>query len=460
MSTPDKTAIFQYFLSNLPLLRNRDYLIEILTHVDRCTAHKIRSTDWPYQTDGTVGEMYVGKLIAIRDVDTPSETLYSVTEYAQDPRYPEVWLIKVRDTGIPNSPEVHLTPQDILTVSHTEVENIPDGESIKTSVGRVMLNYIILVDPFQNIFPYQNVDWVPDKIGKMVAGALIDGRVTTQQMQRYTENLYSFGHACELGVPVYSKKMLSVNPAIKQRRLELLAQHAEAIRNGDAVIMSQIEQELVKMDMDDFKDDPAIHFLIQGKNWKVHRKALYLAVGMVEGFGDGKFNFIDRPLSEGWNVNDMPVIANEIRRMSYMRAKETAVGGEKAKFIMRVFQNTRVAMEDCGTTSTMARYVSPGDDQLIYRTIMVDGKKIVLTKENIGQYVGKTVQLRSPMQCKAGNGNYCFTCMSEVWRRLNQDRTIMVAADISAGFTLASLKAAHSQSIATFSVTNISQYCF
>ena len=461
MLTPEqKQSVYKYLLANLPLLRNRDYLIELLTHTDRALVQKIRSPDYAYRTVDP-GVMYEGKLVAIRDDETQSPVLYAVTSYTKHQLQHDMWCVNVIETEIVNTPEIFLSPQDILTVDHTQVVNIPEGTALQTSVGRVMLNYIILVDPFGATFPYINTEWVPNKISKLIANALIDGKIDTKQMQRYTENLYSFGHACELGVPVYSKKMLSVNPAIKQRREELLAQNAEALKRGDAVAMANIEHELVNLDRADFKGDDAEHFLIQGKNWNVHRKKLYLTVGMSEDFGGNGFNFIRRPLSEGWDVHDMPIIANEIRSMSYSRAKETAIGGEKAKFIMRVFQNTRVTEEDCGTKNGMIRYIDRHNlDTYLHRSIMVGGKRVVLTRDNIGEYADKFVQLRSPMQCQTQNGNYCYTCMGEVWRRLNQDRTVMVAADISAWITSGSLKRAHSGSVSTFSIESLNDYCF
>lgn len=64
----------------------------------------------------------------------------------------------------------------------------------------------------------------------------------------------------------------------------------------------------------------------------------------------------------------------------------------------------------CGSTKTIPFYIEPEFAQnMMLRSIMVDGKIVQLTKDNISQYVGKTVNLLSIFCCNHTDG-FCERC--------------------------------------------------
>lgn len=69
---------------------------------------------------------------------------------------------------------------------------------------------------------------------------------------------------------------------------------------------------------------------------------------------------------------------------------------------------------DCGTKKVLELEVTNhNSDLILYRYIIERGRKVLLTKENIDNYIGKTVKMRSPMYCT--NDKICNICAGELY---------------------------------------------
>ena len=65
---------------------------------------------------------------------------------------------------------------------------------------------------------------------------------------------------------------------------------------------------------------------------------------------------------------------------------------------------------DCGSTVTVPFYIHTNNAKnTIDKNIIVSGQTVHLTEDNIGNYIGTTVQLRSPLTCRHTDG-LCHTC--------------------------------------------------
>jgi hypothetical protein len=228
--------------------------------------------------------------------------------------------------------------------------------------------------------------------------------------------------------------------------------------------MTTVEQELIALDKAYLKDDPSMGYYtaLGGKAFNVQRKKMFLTGGMVEQFGNkGHFDFVPQSLEDGWTEESLPIIANEIRAGSFSRAKETAKGGEEGKFLMRMFQNIRITEDDCGTRHTIPLLLKPATAYLYrYRTILLPGgRKVILDDTTLPQYIGKQVNLRSPMACASKSG-YCYTCMGELFRSLNQRVLSMRANAISAWMVTSSLKLMHGKSFQATKITSLNPYTY
>lgn len=337
--------------------------------------------------------------------------------------------------------EIEIGPTDIINW------NLPTKGT--TTIGRYILNYILLASVFGDKIDYVNDVWPIGKIENKIAEGIMNDEITVKQYRQYMDNGYFIAHFGEICVPTVTEKSFTTDPNIQKRKKELLEQYKDQLK--DPLIIEKIESDLIAMDKAWLKDDPAagFHDVNAKKSYGIHRKKMFLTVGGIESFDtDGaSYNFIQNSLNEGWDVNDMDVIANETRKGSYNRGKETAKGGAQTKFILRVFQDVGITEDDCGTTTTITHTITKANmKNYIGRSILEGTSFVLLDDSNISKYIDKTVKLRSPMGCKTKAG-LCHVCSGRKFGQADIEAIGTRAIAISSKFMLASMKAFHGKTI-------------
>jgi hypothetical protein len=144
----------------------------------------------------------------------------------------------------------------------------------------------------------------------------------------------------------------------------------------------------------------------------VGRKKADIIYGLEGGLG-GTGGLIKDSLAEGLDFTLLPLYADTTTAASSSRGLLTAQGGELVKYNLRMFQNSLIVMEDCGSKYYLDVIVDKNDHSfLLGRRILIDGgKTITLDDINIKQYFGKPIKLRSPGTCLAGGRNFCKMCL-------------------------------------------------
>ena len=443
------TAIHDYILKYPHLLKQRDMLLDLFSEVE-----------FPKVDENSIvtveGAVYPGKLVhtdkglqGIVSWDRQFETQYKINDLDD-----MVISIPTKD----NPTLIYVT--EPITIPKNTFPNL--SETITSTFGRMVVNYLLLVDPFHDIFPYWNTPWSMKALTSMVINAALEKYITTDQLDVYIQNLYFFGHSSELAVPNYTKKSLTTDPSIREKRQELMKLHQEALENNNPVVMAQIEDALIEIDKKHLEGDPSMDYygMNENKSFGIHRKKMFLTSGMAEEFGNkGSFNYVENPLNEGWEKKNFSVICNDIRKGIYERASETANGGEESKFIGRVFQNTRISSDDCETPRTLETYIDPNEpDKYLFRNIRLkDGSLKTITKDTLPSYVGNTVNMRSPMYCEAKPG-YCKICMGKLFEELDQNSLTMVTLEIGSYFLTLSLKGFHGSKLSTTEIKSLNEF--
>ena len=231
-----------------------------------------------------------------------------------------------------------------------------------------------------------------------------------------------------------------------QERKKFIEEHKNEMH--DPLVVNQLEKELLKADREYLGDDPSVYFFdgLGSKSFGVQRKKLFLTVGGIPAFGSetGGLDFIPNSLMEGWTKEAIPSIVSEIRDGSYARGVETAKGGAETKLVMRVFQDTIISEEDCGTKRTIefdCRQFPA--EQFVGRTIRVGNVDVILTLENLDKYArGKIIHLYSPLTCETKN-NFCFKCCGQRAKELHNELIGIQTVKITNGFMYKAMKSMH-----------------
>lgn len=342
--------------------------------------------------------------------------------------------------------EIELGPKDI--------SNWTKPIKGTSTIGLYILNYMMLASVFGDKIDYVNEEWNIGKVEDLIAEGILQDSISVAEYRNYIDRGYFISHFAELCVPGGTRKSFTTDPAIVKRKAELLEEFKGQL--GDPIIIEKIESELIAMDKAWLKDDTAagFHDADAKRSYGIHRKKMFITVGGIESFDtDGAgYDFINNSLDEGWDANDMDVIANETRKGSYNRGKETAKGGAQTKFILRVFQDVSITTDDCGTTTTVKHTINELNfKNYIGRTIRVGTNFVLLDNNNIKSYFDSEVNLRSPMACKTNNG-LCHVCCGRKFGQSGTDAIGTRAIAISSKFMLASMKAFHGKVI---TVSNI-----
>lgn len=351
-----------------------------------------------------------------------------------------------------------LNPTDELVLKKGMIKNY-EGEPLSTTVGRFLLNYTLLVIPFGDAITYVNdKPWSTGTIEKLIVKATVAGKIESNAVYRYIDNAYHLSSYNDFFVPALSEKAITASPEVSKLREELLLKYADKLKDPNT--MNIIENELIKMDREFLQGDVSNGFLIKSKNYEVHRKRMFLLLGMMETFGDAErgFNFGTTNLNDGMKLEELPLLANDARRGSYGRGKDTAKGGAEGKFIGRNFQDAKINMDDCGDMRglpiTLTRY---NKDHFIHRTIIDKDRLVELTPDNLDRYIDRTVNLRSPMYCQAKFG-HCYTCMDSRFKKVGIKMLNISPISISSTLLNISMQSMHGTKVSTINIDNLNMF--
>lgn len=335
-------------------------------------------------------------------------------------------------------------------------------EAFETTVGNFLVNVIVFVYAFGAKIPFVKGK-ISGKVENMLAEKFEDppekdsdrkpDKIYHDEHIRYCEGMSALGGLAEINVPSASPKVLTINPAILKRKDELFELHKDNL--DDPAVMATIMAELAKMDKEDFKGDPAENFFIKSKSFDVQRMRLYIMYGLEAGFGVDEEGsaFIAQPLSDGWDPQYLPQMNDGTRNGSFLRGNQTALGGTRVKELYRAFQNSRIIMQECGAKHGM-KWVVLSDliKKGFYkgRYFVHPASRIVMpcTDENLQPFVGKTIEVRSPMLCNAKAPSFCAICAGDLLS-ITPTGIPIAMSDIGSIFMNTFMKAMHGKALQT-----------
>jgi hypothetical protein len=119
--------------------------------------------------------------------------------------------------------------------------------------------------------------------------------------------------------------------------------------------------------------------------------------------------------------------------------------------MLAAFQTMKLdkAGTDCQSTHYLKVYLDPSYKKFfLYRYIKKGSGLLLLTPENIDEYVNTYISLRSPMYCK-NKDKFCNICAGEYFYMLGIDNLGLTANRISGSALNNSLKKFHDMTVHT-----------
>lgn len=350
-----------------------------------------------------------------------------------------------------------LTAKDTITLQPKDLPNVT--KVIETYVGNVILNAITLVYAFEDLIPFQEGIVSISKIESLILSKLSDlpeeGKprkpdvIYMDSYLKYTEAMIYFMEICDIFVPATTEKTMLPPPGVIKLREELLEKNKD--RLDDPAVLAQIDKELVAYDTEWLKDDDDAQGILLAKKLRNEvRRKRFLTVGGQSGFGDGvTVENVPKSLSEGIDVDKLPVSNSSSRAGSFNRGHQTMNGGAQFKKLIRAASNSTISVDDCGSKIGKPVFVTPDKQKGLIGSYVITPTGVEeITEESIKQYYGKQVMIRSPQYCKAEKTDYCKVC---VGKKLSLHPTAIAVAvsDIGSLFLILFLKKMHVSGLTT-----------
>lgn len=311
-----------------------------------------------------------------------------------------------------------------IVVPAGTLPNHPD--ELVTSCGNLLQNFLLTIGPFGSRVPYINkrfkpndvfdemtIHWTRPKTQVTEENPAREGEIFTEEFLEFTNNALFLSNFESMVVPSITTKALSKNPLLEKRKKELLSEFQGNLNNP--AVLAKIDDELKRIDKEYLKDDPSAGFLIDGKDFDVVRKKMFYYFGITTGL-NGEPVFVEKPLSEGIEMENLHVYANDAYSGSIGRGLDTQEGGVAVNNSLRSAISLRVDLEveDCGSKFgepiTLPSKEKDARHYLNY-AYMDGGVTKRLTLESIPALLGKTLNMRTPSTCTLDNGRFCKTCV-------------------------------------------------
>ena len=347
---------------------------------------------------------------------------------------------------------------DKITLTSADLDNVRD--SVETTIGLVIINYVLLVVPFGATVEYKTSLNIKNIENSIISPLLVSDKDYVPgkiKVSNYTKEFVNGGKFLEslsgFFVVSATEKSLLPPPGIVEYRETLIKEFVEKYGDNvfeDYVRIAEFDELLKAYDDAYLKGDPANGIVISGKIIN-SRKKMQLSTGAEAGFETGdKAVQIITSIREGIPSDPKQLTAaiNISRAGSYSRGSETKDGGLLAKVMLRAVSAIRINKGDCGVKKGTDFFVSESmHKKIIGRYVIENNKSIeILDDAHAKQYIGKNVNMRSFMYCKETGNNFCATCAGKSLAARETGISLLIT-EVSSIFLAASMAKMHAGSI-------------
>lgn len=351
--------------------------------------------------------------------------------------------------------EATFEPTDKFILPKGRLYNDSD---IETTVGRYIFNVVTLTDRTGPHVGYINFPVNGSGMGKIeskMSDLLMNDIISVDDYSDWIDRLQWLGFSISDYVnPPLTTDLLVLPDKVKERKQQILSKEENVKRlqqDKDIILAGEIEKDLLNMAKEELKDLPDMDIYDSGSRGSFSNNYKMTAVsrGVVASVSNpDEVNISMASLDDGIPPEERYIYADVLTNASYSRAIMTREGGYEAKKLAAAFQGIVFDKKgsDCGTKLTVDLLVTDFNKKLLTdRYIMENGKAVLLTSSNVGDYVGKIVKLRSPMYCR--NGKYCSKCTGELYHKLGIENVGLIANVIGTSMTTLALKSFHNTSV-------------
>ena len=459
-----------YTNSNEVLLIAPDYSVDSINYEFRPSSWD--ETDSLYSTESAVQhkQVYltqeqVDKLLEIRDYKEFKEKNINERD----------WLISIfshKREMKPDGKGFNVLPplipiEGYFNLPANTLPNQP--ETILTTAGLYIFNMYVIAAAFKHKVPYINHELNAgdlDDLNSDIASLMLENKLEIKdEVEIYQNNCTFISYLTEMLMPGLSLELIKELPEVEKKKNELKKKFKDEIEAGDAGFYADnIEKPLLEEAKKILEHDESwdIYSIKKKPTFDNNYKSNLVSVGPIRNSITDNFDIITNSYGEGVEMDKYQAYCNQLISGTSSRSLATARGGYMTKLCFSAFSNIPVDDygSDCGTKKYLEMTLSKDDAKFLLYSYIIDpkdSKKVIeLTPENIKDYIGRDIKLRSPLYCLA-KGKYCNHCFGNLYNRMGIQNMSLTLGRIGNSILYISMKAFHDQSIKTYNL-NLNPY--
>lgn len=424
-------------------MNRNDYLLFAIKH--RCYVLKrwiIAAFTVSVESDEQKAKQYIGKILR-----EPFGVFYLDENLEKQPL----------DVGDIKPTEPLYSKRDSVTLLKRDIPWLAE-EKVDTTVGLLLLNLLVVYEPFKGKLPYINKRGItPRAVEKLFSSKLQDTPPEGKAREPgvfYVDELIAYQKA--VGMLEGLSKVFSCSitrqgilppPGAEAFRKEALKRYEGKLH--DPTEMVKFQTELKEFDRNYLKEnDPSFGKFMAGKVVNARSKSYMTQGGETNSFIDAvEMTPITQPLVNGIDLTPekFAAVANTIRYGSFARGAETVNGGVVAKALMTALDTWKILDKDCGAQLGVVRRYRPDEIKKLVGRYLIQPNKTTLLIENEEQakaFADKVVNLRSPQYCREPGLHTCKVCAGIDLSRFGSG-LVIPAMEVSSGIMSDSLKKMH-----------------
>jgi hypothetical protein len=379
-------------------------------------------------------------------------------DYLFSIRYEDITLSKLKELfayGVNKKPK--FDPTDLFTLPANKLYN---KTSTLTNVGRYIYNLLVLSPKLIQYTGYVNKALDKDAIDdieSLLSDLLLNDKIVVKDFVDYIDKSQWLGFTTSTFImPPMNYDLIRPLPKVNKRKKELAKEYKDEIAANDALATSKIEKELLAIAKEELKDVPSMDLYnssARAKFGNSYKNTAVMRGSIADNANPGTYTTSLSNLTEGIPKDEYHIYADLPVYASYERAVGTRDGGYESKKLLAAFQTIVLDAEgtDCGTKKTVKFLItSKNKSKFLYRFIIERNKFVLLDRENINEYVGKVVEMRSPLYCV--NEKICNKCAGQLYSQMGIENVGLLANRIGTKILNLALKSFHDT---TFKFTRI-----
>lgn len=347
----------------------------------------------------------------------------------------------------------HFNTSDRINLKAKEYINEKEEN---TNIGIILFNKLLIENTIEDIIPghFFNEVITKDSFKKIlnyIGAGIMDRKISMSDPN--DTRLYRFFKAYEfwaLKLPAVFSPSYTIGTIVPNK--EVMAEKAKLLKEKPTSVedITKVEDKLVSLAKDKTEGDPGRTLFDSGARGSFSNdyKNMSIMVGSVMNPTTHKYDLMTSNYIDGISKQDLAAAGNVVVSSEYPKAIGTARGGYITKQFYAAFQGITLDApgSDCGTKKGLRMVITKEHaNSFIDQYIMENGKPVMLTPDNINNYIGKRVLLRSPMYCIGDK--YCNICMGERYYKVTIDAVGLTSTRMSNTLMQKNLKLRHNMKV-------------